>query len=766
MGSDADRFAHYARLSGTTGDLHCELDPDGTIQYASPGFREAVGTPDDEMTGRSFLDGVHPDDRDEVRSRLAGLAAKPTAASIRFRMVPRRDRIPVIDCRVGPLVLEDGRLRFVASGRDVTDDDARERALREREEAARLLLDHSTDVLWIMDKDLKTRCMSRSVQMQLGYTPEEYMALPLDQRMPSESVAVVKQRLAEEFPIALEKARRQEPHHYTFEVLHRRRDGRLGWGEINVSFLYDDQWRITGFHGVTRNIDDRKRMEAELAATRERYRQLFEHLLSGCVIVRPVRDADGTATDLFCETVNPAFERQSGISRDRVEGRPMSDVFGRYDRFWLELFDRVGRTGTPERVDRFMVQAGRHFEGVLFALDDDRVVGLFDDVTQRRRMEVEMLRVQRLESVGVLAGGIAHDFNNILTGILGNISLCRDIVDDPASEAGGLLLAAEKACGRARDLTQQLLTFSRGGGPIKQDAFLPELVRETAEFVLSGSNVRATFDFAEDVGRVEVDRGQFARVVHNLVLNAVQAMPEGGAVEIAARRVSLADGEFAALGAGEYVRLSIRDEGPGIPAKDLGRVFDPYFSTRRDGTGLGLSVANSIVRKHDGFLGVESESGHGTTFTILLPARCGRGGAVVGAGGDARVTGIGRVLVMDDDADVREVLARMLRALGYEAQLTHDGEQALAAYRDLREAGEPVLAVIMDLTVPGGMGGREAMRELLRLDPGVRGIVISGYSNDPVMSRPRDFGFCDVIPKPVGLAGLREALARIEASRT
>jgi signal transduction histidine kinase/CheY-like chemotaxis protein len=546
---------------------------------------------------------------------------------------------------------------------------------------------------------------------------------------------------------------------------HRHRDGRLAWGELTVTFLFDDHWNINGFHGATRNIDARKRMEAELATSRERYQQLFEHLLSGCVIVRIVRDAEGQATDLFCEAVNPAFERHSGVPAGRFVGRHISEVFGPFDPFWLSLFDQAVMTGTPQRVDRLMQKLGRHIEGVAFALEGDRAVGLFEDVTQQRRSEEEALRVQRLESVGVLAGGIAHDFNNILTGILGNISLCRDIIADPTSEPGRLLLAAEKACGRARDLTQQLLTFSRGGDPIKQDASLPELVRETAGFVLSGSSVNASYHFADDVDRVEVDRGQFARVIHNLVLNAVQAMPDGGAIDVSAQRVCLGAREIGARPAGDYVRLSIHDEGPGIPAEDLERDFDPYFSTRCDGSGLGLSVANSIVRKHGGFLGVQSRLGEGATFTMHLPAGTGGGPGRTGADPTVRVKGHGRVLVMDDDEDVREVLARMLKALGYEPLVTRDGAEAVATYRRLHVDGERFVAVIMDLTVPGGMGGREAMSELLRLDPGVRGIVISGYSNDPVMSRPRDFGFSDVIPKPVGLAGLRETLARIEASR-
>lgn len=765
MSFEAGRFAAYELLSSVSGDLFCELDPDGTLVHASSNMLRLLGLSLDTLAGVRLQDPVHPEDRECLAQLLRRAAGGESSGATRLRFVPQDGREVLLDCRIGGGAVDGGVRRTVLVARDVTAVVEQERALAEREEAARLLIDHSTDVLWVMDANLNTRYMSPGVERQLGYTVEEYLAMPMERRMPPQSVAVVRRRLAEELPIAIEKARRGEPHHYTFEALHHHKDGREGWGEVTVTFISDDRGNLTGFHGVTRNIDARKRMEAELEASREQYRRLFDGLLNGCVIVRVLAHDGGSASDLYCETVNPAFERHSGMRRDQVEGRRMTEVFGQFDPFWLGLFDRVARTGQPERVDRFMEGVQRHIEGVVFPLDDARVVGLFEDVTQRRRMEDEAVRVQRLESIGVLAGGIAHDFNNILTGILGNICLCRERLGE-SSEPAGMLLAAEKACGRARDLTQQLLTFSRGGDPVKQDASLPDLVRETSAFALTGSNVRAELAFAKDVGCVAVDRGQFARVVHNLVLNAAQAMPEGGVVTIRGDRVRLGAREVAILPAGDYVRLTVRDRGPGIPSEHLGRVFDPYFTTREEGTGLGLSVANSIVRKHGGALTVSSEPGQGSTFTVFLPFERGPGESDCDEAAARKGGGHGRVLVMDDDADVREVLSRMLAALGYEVIPAGDGEEAIARYREFLVGGMTVVAVIMDLTVPGGMGGRDAMRELLRLDPGVRGVVISGYSNDPVMSRPRDYGFFGVIPKPVGLADLRETLARLVAARS
>jgi signal transduction histidine kinase/ActR/RegA family two-component response regulator len=392
-----------------------------------------------------------------------------------------------------------------------------------------------------------------------------------------------------------------------------------------------------------------------------------------------------------------------------------------------------------------------------------KVVGTVQDITERKRMEEELVKIQKLESLGVLAGGIAHDFNNILTSVWGNIGLAKlDI--EPGERAFESLDEAVRACRHAADLTARLLTFSKGGTPVKRPVSLARLIRDAADLALSGSNVRCEFQLPDDPLVAEVDEGQIKQVFHNLILNAVQAMPEGGDIQIRAEKVLSSSQVDLPLEPGEYVTLSIRDRGTGIKKEHLHRVFDPYFTTKQRGSGLGLAVAHSIIDQHDGHVRVESEPGEGTTFRIDFPA-----GATAGVGTESLqegvVTGEGRVLLMDDDEGVLSMARRMLARLGYGAKLARNGFEAIELYQEARRSGAPFDAVILDLTIRGGLGGRQVVDRLRRIDPEVKAIVSSGYSNDPVMADFESHGFVGVIPKPYEIKSLSETLKRaIEAS--
>ncbi len=381
------------------------------------------------------------------------------------------------------------------------------------------------------------------------------------------------------------------------------------------------------------------------------------------------------------------------------------------------------------------------------------------DITDRKKMEAELLKAQKLESVGILAGGIAHDFNNLLTAILGNIALARTYAG-PESRVYAKLDEAERASLRAKDLTQQLLTFSRGGMPVKTTASIEDLVRESAGFALSGARSRCEFSFPGGLPPVCVDPGQIGQVVNNLVINADQAMPDGGTVRVSGEAAWLGAGEVPPLKPGYYVRISVADQGVGIPAENLPKIFDPYFTTKRKGNGLGLATAYAIVRKHDGHIAVESAAGAGATFHVYLPAS---EGMVPEASPEPERLpgGKGKILVMDDDEMVRTVAVDMLAALGYETVEAEDGVEAIALYCAARDAGAPFDAVVMDLTVPGGMGGKEAIRIIREIDPDVRAVVSSGYSNDPVMSEHERYGFLAVVAKPYTAAQLGEALRKL-----
>ena len=387
-----------------------------------------------------------------------------------------------------------------------------------------------------------------------------------------------------------------------------------------------------------------------------------------------------------------------------------------------------------------------------------KVMGTVQDITERKRMEEELVKVQKLESVGVLAGGIAHDFNNILSSIWGNINLAKMDIK-PQERAFESLDEAERACHHAVDLTARLLTFSKGGTPVKKPAAIAKLVREAADLALSGSNVRCELDLADDSLVAEVDEGQIKQVFHNLILNAVQAMPEGGEIRIRAEKVLSSTRVELPLKLGEYVALSIQDHGTGIKKEHLHRIFDPYFTTKQKGSGLGLAVAHSIIAKHDGHVRVESEPGEGTRFEVYLPA-CAAEAVETKSSQEDIVAGGGRVLVMDDEEMVLSMARRMLTRLGYDAEFARNGYEAIELYKEAFESGVPFDAVILDLTIRGGIGGREVVARLREIDCDVKAIVSSGYSNDPVMADFEAHGFVGVIPKPYEIGSLSAALKR------
>ena len=385
-------------------------------------------------------------------------------------------------------------------------------------------------------------------------------------------------------------------------------------------------------------------------------------------------------------------------------------------------------------------------------------VRLQREIVERERMESELSRMQKLESLGLLAGGIAHDFNNLLGAIMGNVSLALLDVE-PANPAHRQLAKAEQAALRAQELTRQLLTFSRGGAPVKRLIALSGVIAEAAGFSLRGSRVLHELAIPGDLWPVEADEGQMMQVFNNLLINADQAMPSGGIIRISAQNVTLGEGNDLPLSAGRYVKISITDEGTGIPPEHLAKVFDPFFTTKQKGSGLGLAASYSIIRKHEGLITVDSELGRGTTFSIYLPAS--QGDVTFFSRVDTFTKGNGRVLVMDDEEDMRNTTGDMLTRLGYTVDYAGEGVEAVAKYRQAREEGRPFDAVIMDLTVPGGMGGKEAARKLLELDPEARAIVSSGYSQDPIMSDFLSHGFRAVVKKPYRLRELSEVVAAV-----
>jgi len=381
------------------------------------------------------------------------------------------------------------------------------------------------------------------------------------------------------------------------------------------------------------------------------------------------------------------------------------------------------------------------------------------DISEQKRADETLRKLDKLEAVGVLAGGIAHDFNNILTAIMGNISVARDSLDE-SHRAVAILDKAERAASRAAELAHTLLTFARGGLPVKRAAALRPILEESASLVMRGAKVLTILDLPDDLLPVEVDPGQISQVANNILINATQAMPEGGRITIRGENVRLPGSGPWPLPPGRYLRITLEDTGRGIPEENLGRVFDPYFTTKPGGSGLGLASAHSIISKHGGWIGVRSELGRGTTFEILLPASerpVAPEAPGTGLPQATNPTGL-PVLVMDDEAMIRDLLTDMLARLGFQARTCVCGEDAVALYQDALSQGPAYSAVIMDLTIPGGMGGQDAAARILAMDPAARLIVSSGYSNDPVLADHQRFGFSATLMKPYSLAGIARTL--------
>ena len=379
----------------------------------------------------------------------------------------------------------------------------------------------------------------------------------------------------------------------------------------------------------------------------------------------------------------------------------------------LRLIEGLREKGFFENLEaQFRKKDGSLITGLMSARvislkGEPHIISITRDITERKRHEKEQLKIEKLESLGILAGGIAHDFNNILTGIMGNISLAKVFLDT-SQKSYKPLAEAEKATVRAGELAHQLLTFARGGEPIKKVVSPQHLVNEAVLFILRGSNVKGNVDIPDSIHAIEADEGQMSQVFHNLIINATQAMPGGGILTVIAQNEALADNNSLNLPSGAYIRLTFSDQGCGIEEDTLKRIFDPYFTTKAAGVGLGLASVHSIVSRHGGHIGARSVIGKGTTFTIHLPS-IGKVFTEYQEEVASKTTGerrCGSILVMDDDEIIRDIASSILTHLGYEVTTCDKGEEAIELYKISMESGAPFLAIFMDLTIPGGLGGK------------------------------------------------------------
>lgn len=513
----------------------------------------------------------------------------------------------------------------------------------------------------------------------------------------------------------------------------------------------------------TSDITERMRMEQSLTSEKELLATVIASIGEGVIAA----DTDGRIL-----LMNKVAEDLTGWTMADALGSPINNV----------LYVMNDKTSEPFEglIDEALgAQSPIILEQVVLATQDlhERYISLcctplihpenqkqlgaifiFEDISEKQRTQQELLKAEKLESLGILAGGIAHDFNNYLAAILSNIELVK-ILSSHGQPIGDKLEQAIHATKQASHLTRQLLTFSRGGAPVKQLASIGSLIKETAKFNLHGSKVKCDFHIADDLWNAECDPGQISQVISNLVINAKQAMPKGGQLIISAENTCIEAG--GPHDPGNYIKAVFADEGIGIHASIIDKIFDPFFTTKKEGNGLGLATTFSIIKQHGGFIDVESTPGQGTVFTVYLPAFSEASETDAPLADENHPAGSGRILLMDDEDSIREVMQEALNFLGYDVALAKDGHTALRLYEEALRLGRPFDVVLLDLTVPGGMGGQETMAYLRDLDPNVKAIVSSGYANDPVIADYELYGFHGVVHKPYKINELTEVIGRL-----
>jgi PAS domain S-box-containing protein len=726
---------------------------DGVHVYANRVVSQMTGYAIDELLRTGVRGLVHPEEVEGVLRRFRKrMRAEETQRQYETRVVRKDGTTIPVEITASRTVWK-GSPSVLVILRDITYRSEMERELRSSEERFRAIFEGSLDAIFLAAPDTgRILDANPAAEELLLREQDEIVGLHYLDLLPPERREIYEKA----YNRLLEEEEQTKP--FEAEIL--RSDGALVPVEILGQLIQIDG--IPVLHGVLRDISERRRMDQELLDSEEQFRTLAEASLAGIFIFQ-----DGKF--LYA---NPALGRIFGYASREMIGKmgPIQlihpkdrEAANEYARQCLEGHER----GNPVFSFQGLKRDGRLIDcevlqGVGRYRGRRAIIGTLADVTDRKRMEEELLKTQKIESLGVLAGGIAHDFNNILTAISTNISMAR-LYGNLEDDISQMMEDAEKASIRARNLTQQLLSFARGGAPVRRRVSILKVLKENTEFALSGSNVKCE-DFSnmasKDLWQVQADEGQIGQVIHNLVINAMQAMPEGGVIKIGAENIAAEELRGIPLKPGDYVGVSITDHGIGIPKRHLQKIFDPFFTTKQKGSGLGLTTSFTIVKNHDGHIQVDSKVGVGTTVRVYLPAS-DPGPASRERKKDGLPRGQGRVLMIDDEQIIRKSASEALRRLGYDVVLAEEGREGVRLYRNAFQGEKAFDLVLLDLTIPGGMGGEETVRELLRFDPNAKVIASSGYSNDPVMAHYREYGFRDVIIKPYRIDDLGEVLDKV-----
>ncbi|GEM_PF-145632 len=729
---------------------------------------DMLGYPAEDIIGRNANEFTHPDDILEDKRAFGSILSSPDEDYIYREKRYISAAGETIWAAVYSRVIRDGNGNphyFIGIIENITERKLAEEQLRESEERLRLAVQNIPVMAAAFDENLNIIVWNRECERVTGYAGEEILGniRAFDKLYPEKEI---REKVVEYWSNRNSADSSTKRDWETKLVCKDGSERIIAWSNASL------EYSIPGWTswGVGIDVTDRRLAEEALLESEERFRSIVESSVDGISLF----DESGMVIEW-----NSGMEKITGMRREDAIGTPIWEIWHtlsldenrseeRLEGLKLHALEILENPDSPF-LNRFRDQEMITVDGkrrivqyMPFPIKSDlgyKICTISRDLTENRMLEKEHFKSQKLESIGILAGGIAHDFNNILTAIIGNITLAKLEVS-PENELHHRLTEAEKASERAQDLTRQLLTFSKGGAPVKKSASIAQIIEEASSFSLRGSNVKGKYNLPKDLYAVEVDAGQISQVFNNLIINAVQAMPDGGKIEVRAENVEVSEATSVPLRFGKYVVITMTDTGIGIKPEHIRKIFDPYFTTKKKGNGLGLATTYSIIKNHDGHISVDSVPGEGTTFTIYLPASISK--PVEMRKADViRVGGGGKILVMDDEEAIRKITGITLEKMGFKVEFAVDGSEAIVKYGMAIQQGEKFDAVIMDLTIPGGMGGKETIERLRELDPDLKAIVSSGYSNDPIMADYARYGFAGMVIKPYKATDLAAVVSEV-----
>ena len=728
-----------------------ESDLNFNITYANQLAFNKFGYMKEELkNGLNCLEMIAEEDRKRAEINIQRRMRKEKTLSNEYSAIRKDGNVFPVLIHVDPIIRNNEHIGYRGVAVDITDSKKAEEELQKNEAFLHVLLEAIPLPIYYKDRQRRYLGYNKAFAELFGIDETEFIGKTLEETSSFEFVDFFKQKDEE----LLEKGGIQK-----FEKRVNHIDGSQHDVIFNKATFSDTQGNVIGLIGTVIDITDRKNMEEAIKENEYKLRTIFR---AAPIIIGVVSNR------IFLE-LNERVNLILGYSKEELVGKNTRIIYPdneEFERIGRELYRQCEEIGMATTESRFKRKDGRVIDVILSLapLDPDKPAenATFTalDITDRRQLEEEQSKAAKLESIGLLAGGIAHDFNNILTVLIGNLGLAKLMFNEENSKLEEIFADSENAAMKAKDLTQQLLTFAKGGEPIKKASSLVKLIKDSADFALRGSNINFINRVANDLWPSEIDEGQISQVINNLIINANQAMPEGGDITISAENCVIGEDDWTSLNRGRYIKISIKDQGIGIPENNLSKIFDPYFTTKAKGSGLGLATSYSIIKRHGGLLSAESELSVGTTFNVYLPAtNMEIDETTVNFSESSYLRG--NILVMDDEEAINKVVSKMLTQIGHKVECVLNGSKAIAKYKEALENGSPFDVVILDLTIRGGMGGKETIKYLLEIDSEVKAIVSSGYSNDPMIADFKKFGFKNVVSKPYKIEDLKEALQNV-----